>query len=156
MLAVLIPQIPIFAAEALTLLLERLNVPILLRQQVLQLANLSGTTCLGQPVRILARRFGVTFVALDLLFEAERVEDHDVGAVEDEGEEEGEATKIHVALRVEFAGLHFHAAGAFKHGRADLEISDAQGLDVWLRRTFGCSWFWPVRPERYRHGSHCR
>ena len=128
LLAVLIAQISIFATEALTLLLEGLNVPILLRQLVLQPANLSGTTCLSKLVRVFARSLGVTLVALDLLFETESVEDHDIGAVEDEGEEEGEATKIHVALGVELAGLHFHAAGAFEHGGTGPDISDAGSL----------------------------
>ena len=123
LLAVLISQISIFTLEALTLLLERLNVPILLCQLVLQLANFSGTTCLSKLVRILARSLRVTLVALDLLFETESVEDHDIGAVEDEGEEEGEAAEIHVALGVELAGLHFHAAGAFEHGGTGLDIS---------------------------------
>ena len=107
LLAVLISQISIFTTEALTLLLERLNVPILLRQLVLQPANLAGTTCLRKLVRIFARSLGVTLVALDFLFEAESVKDHDISAVEDEGEEEGEAAKIHVALGVELAGLHW-------------------------------------------------
>lgn len=55
---------------------------------------------------------GVTFVFLDLLLETEGVEDQGVGAVEDEGKEQREATEVHVALRVEFAGLDFHALGA--------------------------------------------
>ena len=130
LLAVLIPQIPILAAQALTLLLERLDIPILLRQLILQLSNLSSTTCLGKFVGLLARSLGVTFIALDFLFETEGVEDHHIGAVEDEGKEEGEAAKVHVALGVEFAGLHFHAAGAFEHGGAGLDISDAQGLNA--------------------------
>ena len=129
LLAVLIAQISIFTTETLTLLLERLNIPILLRQLVLQLANLSGTTCLSELVQVFARSLGVTLVALDFLFETESVEDHDIGAVEDEGEEEGEATKIHVALGVELAGLHFHAARAFEHGGAGLDISDAGSLE---------------------------
>ncbi len=131
LLAVLVPQIIIFAAEALTLLLERLNVSVLLRQLVLQLSNLSSAACLSKFVRLLARSLGVTFVALDFLFETEGVEDHHVGAVEDEREEEGEAAKVHVALGVEFAGLHFHAAGAFEHSGAFMDVSDADGLGLW-------------------------
>ncbi len=34
---------------------------------------------------------------------------HHVGAVEDEGKEEGEATEVHVALGIELAGLNLHA-----------------------------------------------
>ena len=140
LLAVFIPQIPVFAAEALTLLLKCLNIPILLRQLVLQLSNLSSTTCLSQFVGLLARSLRITFVALDFLFEAEGVEDHDISAVEDERKEEGEAAEIHVALRVKFAGLHFHAAGAFEHGRTGFDISDARGLNAGSRRTYCCSW----------------
>ena len=136
LLAELVAQISIFTTETLTLLLERLDVPILLRQLVLQLANLSGTTCLSKLVRIFARSLGVTFVALDFLFEAESVKDHDIGAVEDEGEEEGEAAKIHVALGIELAGLHFHAARAFEHGGAGLDISDAGSLGRVIRTYF--------------------
>ena len=128
LLAVLISQISIFTTEALTLLLERLNVPILLRQLILQPADLPGTTCLSKLIRIFARSLGVTLEALDFLFETESIEDHDIGAVEDEGEEEGEAAEIHVALGVELAGLHFHAARAFEHGGTGLDISDAGSL----------------------------
>ena len=130
LLAVLITQISIFAAEALTLLLERLNISILLRQLVLQLSNLSSTTCLSKLVGVLAGSLGVTFITLDFLFQTERVQDHHIGAIEDEGEEEGEAAKVHVALGVEFAGLHFHAAGAFEHSGAGLAVSDAEDLKV--------------------------
>lgn len=34
---------------------------------------------------------------------------HHVGAVEDQRKEQGEATKVHVALGVELAGLNLHA-----------------------------------------------
>ena len=36
---------------------------------------------------------------LDLLLKAESVKDHDVGAIEDEGEEEREAGEVRVTLR---------------------------------------------------------
>ncbi len=116
----LITEAVVFAAEALTLLLECLHVTVLLRQLVLQLADLSGTSSLRQPLRLFPLGFWVAFVLLDLLFEAESVENHDIGAVEDQRQEEGEATEVHVTLRVEFAGLDFHTSGAFKHGRAGM------------------------------------
>lgn len=47
-----------------------------------------------------------------LLLKAENIEDHDVGTVEDERQEQGEAAEIHVALRVELAGLNLHTLNA--------------------------------------------
>jgi len=46
---------------------------------------------------------------LDLVLEAEEFEDHGVGAVENQGEEKREAAEVHVTLRIELAGLDFHA-----------------------------------------------
>lgn len=114
----LVAKIVVFAAKTLTLLLECLDITVLLSQLVLQLTNLSSTTCLSEPIRFLALGFWVTFIALDLLFKTEGVENHHVGAVKDQGEEESEAAEVHVALGVKFAGLDFHPAGTFKHCRA--------------------------------------
>ena len=135
LLAELIPQIPILATESLTLFLQRLDIPLLLRQLVLQFANLARVAGLGEFVGFLARGFGVAFVAFDFFFEAEGVEYHDVGAVQDEGEEEGEAAEVHVALGVEFAGLDFHAAGAFEHGGAGLTNRSV------MMKVRACAWF---------------
>lgn len=102
----------IFPAQALTLLLHGFKLPILLCQLVLKRSNLPSTTSLLQFLCILALGLGVTFVALDFLFETEGVEDHAVCAIEDEGKEEGETAEVHVALGIELARLHFHAFGA--------------------------------------------
>lgn len=121
-LSKLITKVPILATKALALLLQRLNIAILFRQQVLQLANLARPARLNEALGVFAFGGGVTFVALDFLFETEHVEDHDVGAVEDQREEEREAAEVHVALGVEFARLHFHAFGA----------ADGRGTGVFL------------------------
>ena len=78
---------------------------------------------MSKLVTLFALGLWVAFVALDGLFETEGLKDEDVGAVEDQGQEEGEAAEVHVALGVEFAGLDFHAAGAFKHGLAVVHTS---------------------------------
>ena len=119
----LIAEIVVFAAETLTLFLEGLNVTILLGQLVLQFANLPGSASLGESFRLLTLSLWVTFVALDLLFETESVEDHDICPVEDQGQEEGEATEVHIALRVELACLDFHTSRPFEHGRARMTFS---------------------------------
>ena len=110
--AELIPKIVILTTQSLTLLLERLQVPILLGQLILQLGDLTETTGLVELLRLLALGFGVTFVALDLLLKLERLEYHGVGAVEDQRKEQGEAAEVHVALGVEFTGLYLHTFGA--------------------------------------------
>jgi hypothetical protein len=47
---------------------------------------------------------------------------HNVGAVEDQGEEKCETAKVHIALRVELSGLNFHAFRA-KDCLSALELS---------------------------------
>lgn len=108
----MVAHVVVLPAQAFTLLLHCLQLTILLGQPILQLANLTRLAGLRELLRFLTLGLWVALVALDLVFEPERVEDHDVGAVEDEGEEEGEAAEVHVALRVEFAGLDLHAFGA--------------------------------------------
>lgn len=110
-LTILIPHIPILPLQALTLLLHGLQILVLLRELILQPADLPRIARLVQLVGVFAAALAVALVALDFLFEAQHVEDHDVGAVEDQREEEREAAEVHVALGVEFAGLHFHAFG---------------------------------------------
>lgn len=117
-LADAVAHVAILALETLGLLLEGVEVSILLSELVLQFSDFAGPARLGQALGLFAAGLGVAFVALDFLLEAEGVRDHDVGAVQDEGEEEREAAEVHVALGVEFAGLDFHAAGAFEHGGA--------------------------------------
>lgn len=104
----LIADIVVLALKTLTLLLESLDILLTLDKLLLETANLTGLTSFSELVGLLAVDVGA-FVALDLLFETEDVEDHHVSAVEDQGEEEREAAEIHVALGVELAGLDFHA-----------------------------------------------
>lgn len=77
-----------------------------------QLGELASLTSGSKLVRALLRS-GVGALQLAvLLFQAEHIQNHGVGAVEDQGEEQGETTEIHVALGVELASLDFHSVGA--------------------------------------------
>ena len=107
----LIAQAVVLLLEAISLLLQNLNIFLLLREFLLQAANLAQTASLVE-LAIGGLGLGVAVETHNLGLEAELVEDHDVGAVEDQGEEEREAAEVHVALGVELAGLHFHAGGA--------------------------------------------
>ena len=103
-----ITKLVVLASQALALLLEGLNIALLLCQLLLQGANLSNRSSLSEPSRVLAAGLLVTLEQLDTILKAEDLQDHDVGAVEDQGEEEGETAQVHVTLRVEFTGLHLH------------------------------------------------
>lgn len=108
----LVAEAVVLIAEALALLLESLDVTLTLGELFLQLGDLAELTSLAETGLALLALGVAASEALVLLLEAQDVEDHGVGAVEDEGEEEGEATEVHVALRVELAGLDFHALAA--------------------------------------------
>ena len=127
--AKLVTELAILPAQALTLLLEVLQIAVLLSQLILQFGNLTGTTGLVELVGLLAFGLGIAFVIFDLLFKPECVQDHGIGSVEDEREEEGETAEVHVALGVKFAGLHFHARRALHHSGSTSFVSfrDSQG-----------------------------
>ena len=114
----LITKSIVLIAQPLALLLQGLNVPILLRQLLLELANL---TELARLIKLVVLWL-VAFHCPDFLLQTQSVEDHDIGAVEDEREEEREAAEVHVALGVEFARLDFHA---FAGNRAVGKFSDS-------------------------------
>ena len=115
----LIAKTVVFIIHVLGLLLEIFNVAIALGEfflVVADLAQLTGLAKLRSSLVILSR---LTLEDLDFLLESQGVEDHGVGAVENQREEEGEAAEVHVALGVEFASLHFHAFGAAHTARAN-------------------------------------
>jgi len=102
----------ILLLEAIPLLPQSLNVAFLLSELLLEIADLVEFTGLSELGRLFATRRLVTREALDLIFETEGVQDHDVGSVEDEGEEKGEAAEVHITLSVELASLVVGAGGA--------------------------------------------
>lgn len=91
----LITQAVILALKTLGLFLQGLNIP--LQGFVFLLQSLV-------PAGLL-----VSLKLLDLLFQTKDLQNHDVGTVKDQGEEESETAEVHVALRVKLAGLDFHA-----------------------------------------------
>ena len=102
----LVTKAVVLGGETLSLLLESLNVTVLGSELLLQaadLANAAGLVELG-----VLRSIGTLHLSV-LKLETEHLEDHTVGAVEDQREEEGEAAEVHVALRVELASLNLHA-----------------------------------------------
>lgn len=129
----LVTETVVLVGEALGLLLESLNVAVLGGKLFLQTTNLSGTTGVVESTGALALVDGrVTLHASVLLLKTENVEDHGVGAVEDEGEEESETTEVHVALRVELAGLDLHTLGTTNGGGTRRMISKRRWL--WVQR----------------------
>jgi len=105
----LVTESVVLVGKTLALLLQRLKLTVLLPQSLLELRNLAKLTSIAKT-RLALLALGVASgEALVLLLKAQNFEDHGVGAVEDEGEEESEAAQVHVALRVELAGLNLHA-----------------------------------------------
>ena len=86
--------------QTLALLLEGLKVQVLLGKLLLKGSDL---------VRGLDGGVLVAVVDANALLEADDVLDHYIGAVEDQGKEQGEAAEVHVALGVKLAGLDFGA-----------------------------------------------
>lgn len=97
---VLVAEVVVALVQLLALLLEGLEIQVLLGELLLE-----G----GDLIRGLDGRVLVAVVGADALLEADNVLDHDIGAVENQGEEEGEAAEVHVALGVKLAGLDFGA-----------------------------------------------
>jgi hypothetical protein len=105
----LVAEPVVLVGKTLALLLHGLKLAVLLPQGLLELRDLSelaGITETRLALLALGIASGKTLV---LLLKTQDFEDHGVGAVEDEREEEGEAAKVHVALGVELAGLDLHA-----------------------------------------------
>lgn len=73
-------------------------------------------TSILDPGAVLVVGFGVALHLLDCVLETDLLEDHGVGTVQNEREEQCEAAEVHVALGVEFAGLYFGALGAGDRG----------------------------------------
>lgn len=98
----------ILAGESLTLLLQSLNVAVLGLELLPETSDLSDISSLGETCGVLATGSLVTFEVLDAVLKTENLEDHGIGAVEDERQEEREAAKVHVALGIELPSLDFH------------------------------------------------
>ena len=113
----------VLAGQALALLLEGLNVTVLGLDDFLKTANLADIASLGDAGRVLAASLLVAVEKTDAVLETENLEDHGVGAVENQGEEKSETTQVHVALRVELAGLDLHAVGAEVGGAVNSQLA---------------------------------
>jgi len=103
---VLVAELIVALVELLTLLLESLEVLVLKLKLLSETSELTGLASGGKLLSILGVALG-TLVRADLVLKTHHLEDHNIGAVKDERQEEGETTKVHVALRVELAGLDF-------------------------------------------------
>lgn len=112
-----VAQAVVFAGKSLTLLLQGLNVKVFGLNLLPKACNLSDITSLSEAGRVLAARLFVALKVLDAVLKAKDLKDHGIGTVEDERQEESEAAKVHVSLRVELASLDFHAICA-KSGRS--------------------------------------
>lgn len=119
-LAVLLTEVVVLAAQALSLLPQRLDIAVLLLNLGTEAGDLAGLAGRGQLLRLLSLAVGA-LVLLKLLLETQDFQDHDVGAVQDEREEEGEAAEVHVTLAVELAGLDLEAF--VTHNRAVVGVS---------------------------------
>lgn len=117
----LIAQSVVLASQPLTLLLEVLDVTILGFNFFLKSTDLADRASFGDAGRVFATGLLVAVEDANAVLKTKDLEDHGVGAVEDEREEEGESTQIHVALRVELAGLDLHTISA--------EMGSAVGLN---------------------------
>jgi hypothetical protein len=119
----LIAELVVLSGQALTLLLEGLNIAVLGLKLLSQSANLANGAGLCETSGVLAASLLVTLEELDTVLKTEDIENHSVSAVEDQREEQGEATQVHVALGVELAGLNLHAVSA-EVGSSAVEISN--------------------------------
>lgn len=116
---VLVRELVVALVQTGALLLEGLEVAVLLLELLAELGDFTGVTGNGELLALLGVALGA-LIAADLVLQTHHLKDHNVGAVKDEGEEEGEAAKVHVALGVELAGLHLkalvtHDGGAVRH-----------------------------------------
>jgi len=126
----LVTHVVVLFLHALDLLLQVLHVAVFASKLFLEVRDLADTTNVLRRLAI-----GCLCVALkdlDLLLETKNIEDHDVGAIQDERQEKGETTEVHVALRVELACLDFHALDASKAGvSAALLVAHAAEFDLY-------------------------
>lgn len=106
-----VTQEVVFAGQAFALLLKSLDVTILGLNKFGQTTDLANGASLGDASGVLATGLLVAVEETNAVLKTEDLEDHGVGAVENQGEEESESTEVHVALRVELAGLNLHAVG---------------------------------------------
>jgi hypothetical protein len=126
----LVAHAVVLLLHLLDLLLQILHVTVLGSELVLELANLTGATDILKRRALLGAC--LSLVVLELLLETEGVENHNVGAVEDEGEEQGKSAQVHVALRVELAGLNLHALDATKTGLSGGPISQCCVTELFI------------------------
>jgi hypothetical protein len=96
----------VLSLKTLGLLLESVNILVLELELLLETGDFASVTGSGKLGALLGVLVG-TLVLLELLLKTEDLEDHGVGTVEDQGEEQGETAEVHVALRVELASLDF-------------------------------------------------
>lgn len=104
--SVLVAELVVALVELFALLLEGLEVLFLKLELLSETGELTGLTGGSKLLSLLSVVLG-TLVRADLVLETHHLDDHNVGTVKDERKEEGEAAKVHVALRVELAGLDF-------------------------------------------------
>lgn len=101
---VLLSELIVLLVKLSALLLESLKVLVLVSNLLLEAGDLAGITGGGKLLALLGVLLG-TLVGAELVLQAHDLDNHDVGAVQDEREEEGESAKVHVALGVELACL---------------------------------------------------
>lgn len=104
----LVTQVVVLSLQTFSLFLKILDIAVLGFEFLLKTTNLTNAACFGDTCGILTAGLLVTFEKLDAVLKTENFDNHDVGTIEDQGEKQGEAAKVHVSLRVELAGLDFH------------------------------------------------
>lgn len=119
--AVLLSKLVILAVERGGLLLEGLDVLVTELDLALEAGDLTGVTGHGELRGLLGVLVG-TLELLELLLETEDLENHDVGAVEDQGEEESETAEVHVALGVKLASLDLETLVTHDGSTVDLVL----------------------------------
>lgn len=119
----LVTKAVVLVGKTLALLLKSLNVTVLLLELLPELANLAKVTGVGKLGGVLAVGRLLALEDLVLFLETKDIQDHGVGAVENQRQEEGEAAEVHVALGVELASLDLHALGTSNDsGTADTSV----------------------------------
>jgi len=135
---VLVTELVVALVELLALLLQGLEVLVLLGELLLEGSKLTRLSGDGELLTLLGVLVG-TLVGLDAVLKTHDLHDHDVGAVQDEGEEEGETAEVHVALGVELASLDFetlvtHDTGSsllsVLSGRHELNLNAVDSVDT--------------------------
>jgi len=114
--------------HALYLFLESLHITILGSELLLERPDFSWATSVFD--RLASLNSWIALECLELLFEAENVEDHNVSSVEDEGQEESETAEVHVALRVELASLHLHTLRSTHNDSSATRLGLGEGREL--------------------------